>query len=139
VKAMLLNDSGDSDIAFDLLKKAADAECTEIKPLKLLGRMYFEQKDFVHAGQTFEQCRKLQPDDPSWLPQLAKVYAQSEENDKLADILKDLARTDPDDLATRRKVAGLAKSASKHADAERYARTGLEIDVLDKECRDILF
>ncbi|MBI3411435.1 MAG: tetratricopeptide repeat protein [Planctomycetes bacterium] len=138
VKAMLLNDSGDSDIAFDLLKRAADEECTEIKPLKLLSRMYFENKDLTRAAQALEQCRKLEPGDPSWLPQLAKVYGQAGDNDKLEGVLKDLAATDPDDLLSRRKLAAMAKAAERHADAERYARQALEIDVLDKECREIL-
>src|SRR5438128_9169430 len=100
--------------------------------------MYFESKDFARAAQTLEQCRKLEPADPAWLPQLAKIYLQSGETEKLSNVLKDLAATDPDDLTTRRKLASLAKSAGNHADAEKYARAALEIDVLDKQARENL-
>src|SRR5262249_27498468 len=73
-----------------------------------------------------------------WLVELAKVYARSGKDAKLIDVLKDLAPTDADSLATRKKLAELLLKAGKFADAEKYARQALEIDVLDREAQKTL-
>src|SRR5262249_34569835 len=139
VKALLLNDGGDADIAFELLEAAAaDENCTETKAMKLLGRLQFENKKFAQAARTLERCRKLDPEDPSWLRQLARIYSQSGEDDKLIAVLKDAADLDPDDLAMRRKVAVMLKNKGDHAGAEKYARQALEIDVLDADSQRTL-
>ena len=138
VKALLLNDGGDSDIALSLLESVADDQCKEAKTHKLLGRMYFEAKKFSEAAKSLERGRALEPHDPSWLPQLAKIYAQSGDQDKLRDVLKDLVKLDPDDLVTRRKLAKMSADAGKQAEAEFFARQALEIDVLDESCQQIL-
>jgi tetratricopeptide (TPR) repeat protein len=138
VKARLLNDGGDPELAFELLEKATEGDCKEIKTLRLLGRLQFENKKFAQAAKTFERCRELDPLDPSWLPELAKIYTQSGADDKLIAVLKDAVLLDPDDLPMRRKLAGLCKVKGDSAGAEKYARQGLEIDVLDKDCQEIL-
>ncbi len=76
VKARLLNDGGDPELAYELLEKATGEECTEIKTLRLLGRLQFENKKFDQAARTLERCRQLDPLDPSWLPELATIYTQ---------------------------------------------------------------
>lgn len=138
VKAMLLNDSGDSDIALSLLESVATEACKEVKTHRLLGRMYFESKKFAEAAKAYERCRALEPHETAWLPQLAKIYSQSGDNDKLLGVLKDLTKLDADDLVTRKKLAKMSADAGKHADAERYALQSLEIDVLDADCQRIL-
>ncbi|MCI0641649.1 MAG: tetratricopeptide repeat protein [Gemmataceae bacterium] len=137
VKAVLLNDSGDSDLALELLEAAArEPDCNDIKPLKLLARIQFENKKFSQAAETLERCRKLDPDDSSWLRQLAKIYDQAGETQKLVSILKDEAALDPDDLSIRKKLVQHLKG--NHADVEKYARQGLEIDVLDTVCQEAI-
>lgn len=138
VKARLLNDGGDPDLAYELLEKATGDDCMEIKTLRLLGRLQFENKKFTAAAATFERCRKLDPLDPSWLPELARIYTQAEDNDKLMGVLKDAAELDYDDLPMRRKLAKLAKTKGDFATAEKYSRQGIEIDVLDRDCQDVL-
>jgi len=138
VKARLLNDGGDAELAYELLEKATEGDCKEIKTLRLLGRLQFENKKFAQAARTFERCRELDPLDPSWLPELAKIYTQSGADDKLIGVLKDAVLLDPDDLPMRRKLAGLCKAKGDSAGAEKYARQGLEIDVLDRDCQEIL-
>jgi tetratricopeptide (TPR) repeat protein len=138
VKARLLSDGGDPELAFELLEKAAGEDCTETKTLRLLGRLQFENKKFDQAAKTFERCRKLDPLDPSWLTELVRIYTQAGDEDKLIGVLKEAVDLEPDDLPMRRKLAKLAKSKGDNATAEKYARQGLEIDVLDKECQEIL-
>jgi hypothetical protein len=59
------------------------------------------------------------------------VYSQSKDEAKLIDVLKEVAPTNADDLGVRRKLAELLSKAGRHAEAERYAREALEIEVLD--------
>ncbi|MCI0377912.1 MAG: tetratricopeptide repeat protein [Gemmataceae bacterium] len=137
VKARLLNDSGDSDLALELLEAAArEPDCDDTKLLKFLGNIQFENKKFSQAAETLERCRKLDPDDPSWLRQLAKIYDQAGETQKLVSILKDEAALDPDDLSLRKKLVQNLKG--NHAEVEKYARQGLEIDVLDPVCQEAI-
>lgn len=44
----------------------------------------------------------------------------------------------PDDLGACRMLATLLSKAGKHAEAERYARQALEIDVLDRPAQQVL-
>jgi len=85
-----------------------------------------------------ERGRKLEPREPAWLIQLARAYNQAGDTGKLIDVLKDLVPTDADDLITRRKLAQLLSEAGRHAEAERYARMALEIDVLDADSQAVL-
>ena len=84
--------------------------------------MYFESKKFAEAAKAYERCRALEPHDRAWLPQLAKIYSQSGDNEKLLGVLKDLAKLDADDLVTAQEAGQDSADAGKHADAERYAR-----------------
>jgi tetratricopeptide (TPR) repeat protein len=138
VKARLLSAGGETDKALELLEEAVDPKTPEPKVLRLLGKMQFEAKKFAEAAKTLELGRKLQPYEESWLVQLARVYAQTDDQDKLIDVLKAVAPTDPDDLATRRKLSQMLLKAGRHAEAERYAREALEIDVLDGEAQKTL-
>jgi predicted TPR repeat methyltransferase len=53
-------------------------------------------------------------------------------------VLKDLVPLDADDLENRKRLARLLLDHGKPAEAERYARQSLEIDIRDKESRAIL-
>jgi predicted Zn-dependent protease len=117
---------------------AVDEKAPDPNLLKLLGRLQFEGKNFAEAGRTYELGRKAEPYESTWLIELSKVYNQTKDDTKLIDVLKDLAPTNADDLATRRKLAELLEKAGRHAEAERYAREALEIDVTDATARRIL-
>jgi len=85
-----------------------------------------------------EKGRVLEPHNPSWLVELAKAYNQTNDEPKLLNVLGDLAKMDFDDLSIRKKLAQLHAKAGNQAEVERYARQGLEIDVLDTECQKLL-
>jgi tetratricopeptide (TPR) repeat protein len=138
VKAKLLKAGGEGDAAMALLEAAVDEKALEIKVLRLLGQMQFEAKKFAEAARTFELGRKEEPYENIWLKLLAKSYLQFGQTDKLIDVLKALAPTDADDLATRRELADLLLKAGRHAEAEKWAREALEIDVLDPEAQETL-
>ena len=52
-------------------------------------------------------------------------------------VLQEMARRDPDDLPARVKLARLLLK-SKPAEAERFARDALFIDVMNDDARDLL-
>lgn len=138
VKAMVLIDSKDEDLAFTLLENGTDDNTKDARPLKLLGNLQFKTMKFNAAAKTFERCRKLEPFETSWLIQLAKCYLKTEDREKMLEIFKEVVKVDPDDLVPRKRLAKHFLDAKNMAEAERYARMGLEIDVLDRDCQTYL-
>jgi tetratricopeptide (TPR) repeat protein len=138
VKAKLLLNAGAEEEARTLLELAAKGTAPEPKALQALGEMAFENKDFTKAAEIFELAHKAQPYESKWLTKLASVYAQTGAKEKQAAVLKELAPTDADNLDVRKRLATLLLEAGKPAEAEGYATQALEIDVLDKEARNLL-
>jgi hypothetical protein len=66
------------------------------------------------------------------------VYAQTGDKDKLIAVLTELVPTDADDFDHRKKLASLFAADGKWADAEKYAREALEIDLGDASVREVL-
>jgi tetratricopeptide (TPR) repeat protein len=124
--------------AAKMLSAAVDPKNPDPKVLQLLGKLYFESKEYQAAGEVFEKGRKVEPDQSSWLIELVKVYRETNQTAKLIGVLTDLAPMEADDLGIRRMLAKLLNEAGKFPDAERFAREGLEIDVLDTACQDAL-
>jgi Tfp pilus assembly protein PilF len=139
VSARLLIAAGDEDKARKLLEDAVDAKAPEPKVVQLLGKMYYEGKDFAQAAKMFELGRQAEPYESKWLSELVRVYAQSGDRDKQINALKELVPTDADDLETRKRLTRLLLEEKQYADAERYAHQALEIDVRDAEAQDSLF
>ena len=106
--------------------------------LKALGKIYYAASEFAKAAEMFELGRKAQPHEPDWLGQLVRVYAQSGEKAKQIAALKDLVPTDADDFERRERLARLLLGEKKYAEAERYARQALEIDVRSAGAREAL-
>lgn len=138
VKARLLSDGGEPDRALSLLASALDPQQPDLKLARLLGKLQLESKKLAEAAKTFELGRRVEPYDNYWLQQLARIHVQSGDDASLIAVLEALAPTDADDLPTRRKLAQLLLKAGKHAEAEKYARQALEIDVLDAEAHLVM-
>jgi tetratricopeptide (TPR) repeat protein len=135
----------DLEVTLKLLEGAADRDHPEVKVVKLLGEVYLndvkekdDAKKYAKAAEMFELARKLDPYDHDVLVNLARSYAQTKSIDKLIDVLKELVPTDPDDLATRKRLAEYLLKAGRAKEAERFAREALEIDVLDRDAQEIL-
>ena len=67
-----------------------------------------------------------------------KVYTQAGDKAKLIGVLKELVPTDADDFKSRLKLTQLLLDAKQPAEAERYAKEALEIDVRSAEAREAL-
>jgi tetratricopeptide (TPR) repeat protein len=138
VKALtLLDDKGFED-AYALLDGVANDELKDTKPLKLLVKLQLEGMKYDLAAKTCELARKIDPHEPYWIVQLSKIYAKTEQKDKLIEIAEEVARIDPDDIGPRRSLAKHYLTLGKNAEAEKYARMGLEIDVKDEECQRVI-
>ena len=81
--------------------------------------------------------RKVCTPETELLEALAKIYAATK-SDKLAGVLAELAARSPDSLPVRLQLAKLHRDASRHADAEVWAREALFVDVKHAEARELL-
>jgi tetratricopeptide (TPR) repeat protein len=138
VQARLALENKDAARALSLLEAAVKPAAPEVKVLKLLGKLQFDDKKFDAAAKTFELGRKAEPYESTWLTQLARVYEQNKQEDRLIGVLRELAPTNADDLDVRLKLANLLLKASQLPEAERYAREALEIDVLSENAQESL-
>ena len=138
VMARLEHQAGNVEQERKLLEEALDKESPEPLVLQALGKIYYDAMEFPKAAEVYELGRKAEPSDPDWLQLLVRVYSQTGDKDKLIDVMKDLVPTDPDDFDRRARLAKLLLEAKQYADAEKYAREAIEIDIRNEEVRDIL-
>jgi tetratricopeptide (TPR) repeat protein len=124
--------------AVSTLEAAVNPQAPDVNVLKLLGKLQLADKKFDAAARTFELGHKLEPYESTWLVQLSRAYLLGKQEDKLINVLKELAPTSADDLDVRVKLSQLLLRAGRHAEAERYAREALEIDVLDRDAQETL-
>ena len=138
VMSRLAHLAGDDKQERELLESALDKSDPDLKVLLALAKLDYEAGEFAKAGELFELGRKAQPYESEWLAELAKVYAQTGDKDKQIAVMKELAPTDADDLEHRKQLTRLLLEKNQFAEAEKYARESLEIDVRDKEAREDL-
>ncbi len=138
VKAKLLLDEGSTDVAYSLLDSVNNDNLKDTRPLALLAKLQVAGKKFTQAERTAERARKIDPHDPNWIKALAKIYVQTEQKDKLLDIFQEVARIDPDDFEARKVLALHFAKIGNHAEAEKYARMALEVDVTDASVQSVL-
>src|SRR5262249_42229024 len=131
-------DAGDDEQARKLLEAALERTAPEPRIIQALGRLYYEVKDFAKAADIYELASQFEPLERRWLIELARVHAQTGDKSKRIDVLKQLVLTDADDLEQRKRLAQMLLDAGRHAEAERYAREALEIDVRDVEAQEVL-
>jgi tetratricopeptide (TPR) repeat protein len=140
VLARLERLAGNTKKERELLEAACtDKDKADPKLLAALGKIYYDAEEFTKAAEVYEAGRKAEPLDNEWLQQLARVYARSNNIDKLIGVLKDLVPTDADQLDWRRRLSRLLLEKEDFAGAEKYAREALEIDVADSEAQETLF
>ncbi|MFO0806306.1 MAG: tetratricopeptide repeat protein [Gemmataceae bacterium] len=137
VKARLVARDKDEAGALKVLEEAAAENPDDSRVLLALGKAYLEGGQAEKAAAPFERGRKLAPLDGDWLTELARIYASLKKDAELKSVLLEMAGRDPDDLSVRVKLARLTLK-DKPAEAERFARDALFIDVMHEEARDLL-
>ncbi len=139
VLARLSRVGGDVKQEQEYLERGLDREDPDPRLVLTLGKIYYDAREFQKAGEMFELGRKAEPYENEWLQQLTRVYAQTGDRDKHIAVLKDLVPTDADDLDRRKRLTRLLLEKGDYAEAEKYARQGMEIDLTDKEVQESLF
>jgi tetratricopeptide (TPR) repeat protein len=137
VLAMLARRAADPKKEKEYLNRALDRKDPDLLVLKALGKLAYDEGDMARAAELYELGRQADPYDREWLLRLVGAYAK--EKDKQIGVLKDLVPTDADDFDHRARLAKLLQEAGKQPEAEKYAREALEIDVTNKEVREVLY
>lgn len=138
VKARLLDREKNPAVARAVLEEALKENPDDPRVILALGRHYLVDKDEAKAAAVFERGRKAAPLGADWLTELARIYGSLKKNPELISVLTEMAARDPDDIPARVKLARLHLTAGKPADAERFAREVLFIDVMDADARELL-
>lgn len=138
VLAKLAHLAGDLKQEKEFLVQGLDRQNPDLRLLQTLGKLYYDAGSYPAAGELFELGRKQEPQEPLWLEQLARVYAQTGDRAKHIAVLKELVPTDADDLERRKRLTKLLLEEKDFVEAEKYARQGMEIDVTDREVRESL-
>jgi tetratricopeptide (TPR) repeat protein len=137
VKARLLSRDKDDAAAKGVLEEAAKENPDDPRVQLALGKLCIELKDLAGAAQAFEKGRQVAPLDGDWLTELARIYTAMKNDAALIAVLREVTARDPDDLAARVKLARLLIK-EKPAEAERFARESLFIDVMNEDGRELL-
>jgi tetratricopeptide (TPR) repeat protein len=138
VLARLEHLAGNVKRELNLLEEALNKDEPDPLILLALGKIYYDAREFDKAAQIFELGRKVEPFEPNWLKELAPVYAQKEDKPKLIGVLKELVPMEADELQQRLRLARLLLESGNAAEAEKYARQVMEIDVRGKEGQELL-
>jgi tetratricopeptide (TPR) repeat protein len=138
ILARLYLSIGDVKAAVELLENSLDEESPQENLLGLFAGLMLKAEDFAAAERLYRLGAKTFPRDVKWLKALARVYLQTKENEKLADVLTRLASLDYDNATLRIKLAQLALEADDFDSAVRWATESLHIDVMDGETHALL-
>ena len=128
----------DSDSAAEFLETALDRENPHPRVLELLARIRFLQDRFDESAELYELGREKFPRSTDWLKGLAAAYLESGSDDKLKNVLIELARHDADNFTIRKKLAEMTFKKRQFKEARDHARSALYIDVLDADIHRIL-
>jgi len=138
VAARLLLAEDKPEEAAARLERCLDRKRPQADVLELLASLRRRAKEHTAAAELYALGHRLEPANPAWLQGLARVYLATKDNERLAETLAELARLDPSDLGSRKKLARLALDRGDFDAAYRFARESLEIDVRDGEIHGLL-
>jgi len=138
VMARLAMVTEDTERARELLEPALDPNDPDLRLIELLADVHTRLKHYDKAAELYELGRKAEPYSSKWPAGLAKIYLTQDDRQKLMPVLENLAKMDGDDVAVRKKLAGLAAEARDFPRSEHWAKMALEIDVQDVELHRLL-
>jgi hypothetical protein len=137
VLARLRMRAGETDTIVELLDNSLDRQRPQKNHLALLAGLKLKAEQFAEAAELYELGRNKFPGDKQWAQALARVYLKSEDDEKLAGVLAELAEADADTLTIRKKLALLAYERMDWAQAGRWAGEAIHIDVRDGQMHRI--
>jgi cellulose synthase operon protein C len=136
--AALELDGEDLRSAAKLLEPALDNQQPHPQVLELLAKIRLNQGNAPAAAELYELGLQFQPTHKDWLRGLAAARLKLGAREPLREVLVRLSEVDADDVSVRRKLAEMAIADESWADAVRYARLALHIDVMDPAIHRLL-
>lgn len=127
-----VNDEGPLQAA-GYLEQALDPENPNLEIAKRLGPLRQQTNDFAGAAELFELVLKENPTDTAMIEGLAELYLKTGNTVKLKPILRNYVEIAPDKPAPRKNLAMICLADEEFADAAKYAKMALHIDVLDAD------
>ena len=89
-----------------------------------------QAKEYDAAAELYAQGERLDPANPQWAAGRAKVFLVADRQNKTGTILsRHFAELEPNDLASREKLAALSLELGDAAAARRWATAAIEINV----------
>ena len=136
--AVLAMRAEDTKGAMAVLEPALDRIQPNPIVLRLLAKLKLDQEEFKDAAALYELAVKLDPNNKVWLQGLGLAYGKSGAADKLEGVLKRLVDLDYESAGPRKKLAAMLLERKDYAQAVRYGRLALHIDVMDPEVHRVL-
>jgi tetratricopeptide (TPR) repeat protein len=129
---------GDNEQAIEVLEEAIDEAAPQHNTVALLAGLRLKAKQYDEAARLYGLMSARNPRQDQWIKALARVHLLSGDEQQLEEALKKLAEMDADDVTIRKKLAQMARSRQEWAEAERWARGSLHVDVMDPDSHEML-
>jgi len=133
VLARLYLSIGDTRQAVKLLETVVSEDAPQENALALLAGLRLQSGDFAEAERLYRLGATRFPRDANWLKSLTRVFLKSGEQRKLGAALAELAERDSENPLLCKKLLELSLADGDYEQAERWARSGLETDLMDVE------
>jgi cellulose synthase operon protein C len=115
--------------ALEKLEKAFDPAMPHPAVVSLLGRVYFEDKDFDNAARVFEAGLKSYGNEHSWTRALAVANLRRDHVEGLAPLMEAVAAHDYNDAGSRFWLLKHAIAEERWQDAVNWGTAVMQIDV----------
>lgn len=121
-----------------ILEAAYNADKLNVNLTKLLAKLRSDDKDLTGTAKLYEVAVQHDPDNKDWLRGLARTYELLSELGKLEPVLRKLVELDFDEAGPRQQLAQVLLNKKEYAEAIRYARLALHVDVMNADVHRIL-
>jgi tetratricopeptide (TPR) repeat protein len=138
VMAQLELHAEDLPTAARWLEPALDRRNPHPEVVDLLTAIRVKQERYEDAATLYELGLARDPDHVAWLKGLATAWLKLKRLDRAKSVLEKLAVTDADDAIVRQTLSQMALADGNFAEAVRYGKLALQIDVLDVETHRVL-
>ncbi len=138
VKARLFELIGDEESALKVLEPALDLDRPNPRVVDLLAKLLLKRNRLREAEALYELARRDDPYNSKWIAGLARIHLRQEDQAAFLGDLTLLAANDADDLDVRKALAERHLERGEFAEAERWARECLYIQVYDASTHYVL-
>ena len=125
--------TGRPDRAIRVLEDSLDRERPEPRLLNLLAALKLKAEEYGEAAEFYRLGASCYPENLQWTRALARVYLLWDKERELALVLERIAKADPDDLVTRKKLIEISVARGDFTATMEWVNQALRVDVNDAE------